>query len=1099
MLTLILGRGKSGKTTMLLNRVKECPAMGMAQRIIIVPDQLSHETERNLSRLCGDEISFVSEVLSFNRLANRVFSLYGGGARKSIDNAGRLLTANLALSALRQELKVFAPVAGRAEFLSAMVNMIDELKTYTVGPEMLTKASNATGGMFAEKLKELALILGAYDASISQGSLDPRDRMSLLHKKLSEGDYAKDRHFFVDGFTDFSLQDMNILRTLLQQSGNMTVSVLCDGLESQDPLFAPGRSTARDFIAMAQSLEQEVLILTADYQRDIPEDLRFLEAQLFTYSEETTSLSSEHIHLLSASDPLEEARQCISKIKQLAISGYRWRDMMIAVTDTELYQPIFEILCKSAEVPIYTTKKSSVTSNSVIRFFLLGLEAAAEGMETETVLAYLKTGYSGITDDLCDAIENYAITWAVRGSKWSVPWTQHPEGYDGKFTDDITTELQILSSEKDRVIAPLLHLSSGLKSAGNVEAMVRQLYFFLEETSLYDKLNNQLELMTADGLLEEAQEMAQIYEILLSCLEQTVAVMGELKMNPRELLKVMELALSQYEVGTIPATLDHISFGDISSLRGKEPKFLFVLGAVEGNLPSVNVGKSLLTEQERIRLEKEHQIRLAPDTEGALERQLLQIYSAFTAPTLGLYISYPLEDSGEAKQPSYLVERIEHLYPNVKTREAATVFITEDDAAQEYLLSVGEPERLAMMELINRIAKEETLLQTAIDGAYSAAKDRNMDVSKETAKEIFGLPVRLTASKLDALGNCPLSFFVNYGLRAKLRKEATFDAAEFGTFVHHVLEKSVKELSQGDMSTEIPLETAEQLVNKYMSGYLEERTGGEISDRDAYLFDRNSREATLLVQEISDEFANSDFRPEGFELKFGRGGEMEPLAVSGKEGTGILEGMVDRLDRYTSPYGDFLRVVDYKSGSKKFDFTELYGGVGMQMLLYLFALQKGGKWGDVPAGVLYSPAKRKFSSSDTPQDEPAPPNKRSGLVLGEEYVLNAMEHGDGFRYLPVKLTKTGYGDYAITREQMEILRNFVEKRMGEAVDHILTGDFSPKPFYRGRSHDPCSWCDYKEVCQKDDKYKLKYYQDTLKPKEFWEKAGGDGNVENDAD
>lgn len=1100
MLTLILGRSKSGKTTMLLNKVKECPAMGMAQRIVIVPDQISHETERLLSKLCGDEISYVSEVLSFNRLASRVFSIYGGAAKKTLDSAGRLLTANLALSAIRHDLKVFAPAAGRTEFLSSMVSMVDEMKTYSVTPEMLVKASKNTTGLFSEKLKELALILGAYDAAVAQGFLDPRSKMNLLAKKLEEGDYARGRHFFVDGFTDFSVQDMSVLRILLQQSGDMTVTVLCDCLDGSDPLFDPGRKTARELIAMAKSLGQETEIFIADYCRDIPEDLLRLERDLFAYTSDSKPITSEHIHIYSASNVIEECRQCASELKKLALSGYRWRDMIVAAGDSAAYQPVMEMVFKSAGIPLYTTRKTNVTSNSAVRFFLLGLEAAVEGMDTETVAAYLKTGYSGVSDDLCDAIENYAITWAVRGSKWSVPWSQHPEGYDGKFTEEITQELKTLSEEKDHAISPLLHLSAGLKSASNVRTMIHQLFGFMEETKLYETLSSRIEGLTADGHLEEAQEMAQIYEILLSCLEQTVSVLGDVKITSRELLKVLQLALSQYEVGTIPATLDHVSFGDIASLRGKEPKVLYVLGAIEGSIPSVSTGGSLLTERERSLLEQEHQIHLAPDAEGALQRQLLQVYSAFTAPRTHLYLSYPLEDGGEKKNPSYLIGRMNNLFSGASCDEPSALFLNAEDAAREYLLSVGDPDRAELMALINRIAKEDAELSNAIDGAYNAASERNMNLDTETAKSIFGLPVKLTASKLDSLGNCPLSFFLDYGLKARKRKEATFDAAEYGTFVHHILEKAVCELSRGDMSQEISPETAEQLVEKYMEGYLEDRTGGEITSRDAYLFDRNSQETTLLLQEISNEFANSDFRPEGFELKFGRGGEMEPLTIEGTKGTGMLEGLVDRLDRYTSEYGDFLRVVDYKSGTKKFDYTELYGGVGMQMLLYLFALQKGGKWGDVPAGVLYFPAKRAFTSSDMPpEEEERKPTKRSGLVLGEEYVLDAMEHGDDFRYLPVKQSKTGYGDYAISREQMELLRKFVETRIAQAVDKILTGNFSPEPFYRGRSHDPCAWCDYRSVCQKDDKYKLKYYHDTLKPKDFWEKAGGEANGENDAD
>lgn len=170
MLTLITGRGKSGKTRLLLEAVKACPTTQMASRIVLVPEQLSHETERLLSELCGDSISFTAEVLSFTRLCDRVFARSGGGARPILDQGGRILTARLALDGIRPQLKVFGAAAGKPEFLGSMVSMVDELKSYGVTTEILTDASHNTTGLFSEKLSELALILGCLRGRHRTGS-----------------------------------------------------------------------------------------------------------------------------------------------------------------------------------------------------------------------------------------------------------------------------------------------------------------------------------------------------------------------------------------------------------------------------------------------------------------------------------------------------------------------------------------------------------------------------------------------------------------------------------------------------------------------------------------------------------------------------------------------------------------------------------------------------------------------------------------------------------------------------------------------------------------------------------------------------------------
>lgn len=1104
MLTLILGRGKSGKTTELLQAVKACPATGMAERIVIVPEQLSHQTERQLSQMCGDAISFTAEVLSFTRLASRVFSIYGGGARQSLDKGGRILTARLALDSIRSQLKVFASAAGKAEFLSSMVSMIDEFKSYGVTPQILADASRQVEGQFSEKLLELSLILGSYEAVMAQGTCDPRDKLTLLRQKLMEEDYAKGRHFFVDGFTDFSRQELDILFWLIRRGESVTVTLPCDGLESDAALFAPGQETAQRLCRMSEEAGKTVQVRQTTFARNLPRELTYLEENLYHYQVPAYDVPAEAITLVIGQSRLEECRHCAAVLKQAAMAGMRFRDMMVAAGDTSGYGPMLEAVCRDSGVPLYTGRKTPITAHPATAFLLCALEAAAEDMETETVTAYLRTGFAGVTQDDCDALENYAYTWAIRGSRWQKAFSEHPDGYDGRFTEETAVRLRELNRIREIAIGPLLRLRTGLRTAGNTLGQLEVVHSFLEETKLYEQVTKRLETLTAQGRQEEAQEMAQVYNALMECLQQTAGVLGKTAQSAGELLRILSLCLEQYELGTIPAALDCVQFGALNAVRGSEPKLLYVLGANEGIIPKAVSGGSLLTEQERSVLLNELDIDLAPDSEGALRRELLQLYSALTAPKEKLYLSCAAADGGESLQPSFIFERLKKLFPQCGVAFGGVLdALTASELAELYFIA-EQMGNAPLQTAIFRAAEEIPDLAQRIETARRAIDPRQEQVSRQLSEQLFGAPVALTASRLDELGNCPMSFFLNYGLKARERKQAEFDAAEFGTFLHYILEKTVRELSQEQRYDPLTPEESRELVESYMGPYLSERMQDQenLTARQKYLYGRNRQEATELLIELSREFAQSEFHPCAFELQFGEGKAQPALQVEGERGVGHLDGMVDRADLWKSPQGDYLRIVDYKSGTKSFDYTDLNRGVGMQLLLYLFALEKSGiaqtTEHPMPAGAMYFPAKRKIESADGPlsREEAEALRKKgsvkpSGLVLADETVLEAMEKDLEGNYIPVKKKKTGLGDYAVSSQQMKLLQTFIEKQMGKAVDQILEGGFSPDPYYRGRSHDPCNWCRFGDVCQKDQKFRLEHYVQPLKAEDFWKQIGGD--------
>ena len=367
--------------------------------------------------------------------------------------------------------------------------MIDELKTNMVPPERLREASRQVEGAFAQKLLELSLILGAYNAAMAQGACDPRDKLTLLARKLRETDYAASRYFFVDGFTDFSQQELDVLEILLSKSKGVTVTLPCDSLPDGERLFDPGRETASRLLRMARSLGQETRTMTADHVRPLPGELRYLEQNLYRYQAPAYKGRCTAVTLTEAADPLTECRHCAASLKRAAMQGIRWREMMVAAGDTQRYGPLMDAVCREYGIPFYTGMRAPITAQPAAAFLLCALEAAVEGMETDTVLAYLRTGYSGVSPDECDALENYAYTWAIRGSKWQKTWTEHPDGYDGRFTEDTQAQLDQLNALRQKAVGPLLRLSTGLKNAGNTRGQIEAIYRFLEEVQLWQQVS----------------------------------------------------------------------------------------------------------------------------------------------------------------------------------------------------------------------------------------------------------------------------------------------------------------------------------------------------------------------------------------------------------------------------------------------------------------------------------------------------------------------------------------------------------------------------------------------------------------------------------
>ena len=1083
MLHLLLGTDWTANRDEILRRVSLDVRNEKENRILMVPELVSHETERLLCAYAGDTASRFAEVLSFTRLARRVADLYGSSAEESLDAGGRVVAMAAAVKRLSSVLKAYASAETKPEFLTGLIDAVDEFKRCCISSQDLENASQAAEGALAEKIHELALILESYDAVCAAGKRDPREQETLLLEQMLQHDFARTHVFYIDGFPDFTRQHMAILELLIRQSPDVTISLNCDSVGSGLLAFEKAGDTAAQLVRMAHAAGQEVKIekIAAPDRPLVNMRDRLFQGQIHTGS-------CSDLKVFRADSPHQETLCAAEQILELVRSGCRYRDITVICADLGTYRPLVQLIFHRCGIPVYLTGTEDILQKSVISTVLSALDAALGGFEQRAVLRYLRSVLSPVDPDTCDLVENYAIVWAIRGKRWQEKWNYHPDGLSGVFDDASENRLNLINAAREAAITPLVQLTEAFRTAKNLSEQVLAMYQFLQQIELESRLDALAEQMDASGDNRSAQILDQLWEILIGAMEQMHDVLGSTKWEAETFQRLFQLLLSQYQVGTIPPVLDAVQCGQVSAMRLHQQKHLIVLGAQEGNLPCYNGSSGVLTDQERVAMRNLG----VPLTGGAMEgiqAEFAEIYGVFC----GAMETVTVYSSGA--QPSFVCRRLAELAGGEETAHANLGAALVDPFEAAAFLA----------ECNDDVSAEQLGLQQYFDEICSGKNYCLGKVDRHRIDKLYGKRLQLSASQIDRQAECRLSYFLKYGLRAKERKEATVDPAEFGTYVHAVLEKTAKRVVELGGFPQVSLEQTQEIAKHYSDEYAAEHFSQLESERLTYLFRRNGQELSFVVQELWEELQQSGFQPAGFEVNFGSYDGLPAIDVHGKTMDAILRGFVDRVDTWKQHGNDYYRVVDYKTGKKDFDYCDVFNGVGLQLLLYLFALQESGKQvvGEqpVPAGVQYFPARVPYVTTDgrlsaeEVEKLRAKELKRKGLLLHDAEVLQAMEPGDNPRRTDYALKKDGTmtGDLA-DREQLKLLRNFLRKLLGELVDDIASGNIQPNPYTRGTSHSACTYCPYGAVCHKEEVEGRRNYK-TMSAQRFWEEIGKemDGN------
>lgn len=1078
MLRLLIGTDWIANRNAILNYMSGAVAKRNPGQILIVPELISHDMERRLAETAGDICSRYAEVLSFSRLARRISESVGSKAVECMDNGGRVVVMAAAVRQLVGKLKSYASVETRPEFLVGLVEAVDEFKRCCISADDLKAASERAEGQFAQKLEELSLILQTYDALTARGKRDPRDQMTWVLEQLESIDFASEHTFYVDGFPDLTRQHFAIVEHLLLNSRQVTISLNCDEPGSKKMAFEKAGQTALAILNFVRknNIPYEVEVISPDPVRLQPvRDLLF-QGNIYPLHE-----ISDRLRVFRADTVHEECLGAAVRVLDLVRNGFRYRDVGIVCADPAAYNDAVRYVFDRCNIPVYRSGTDDVLQKSVINALLSALTAALNGFDRQDVFRYMKSVICTIDQDICDRIENYSILWNISGSRWLNPWIHHPDGLAGIKSEESDKELKILEEARVLLVKPLELLRDGFRSATTLADEVLCIYHFLEEIRFAETLNDLANRMDLEGDNRSAQILNQLWDILLEALEQLHDVLGDTSWDGDSFTRLFSLLLSQYDVGTIPTVLDSVSVGPVSAMRCHQVRHLIVLGMQEGFMPGYAGTGSILSDREREQL-RELDIPLTGGGMEGLQSEFAEIYGVFCGATDSILASC------NVSQPSFLYSRLATMAGGAQKYDRLDAkALTDPKEAAAYLASY-RAEKIA----------SELGLSSEYDAYVSKSEFELGAVSAEQIRKLYGNRLNLSASQIDKQADCRFSYFLKYGLRAKELKEATVDPAEFGTYFHAVLERTARRVMELGGFHVVSVEETVELAVQFSSEYIAERFGALDSSRIAYLFERNIQELIFLVQELWTELHFSEFAPALFEVSFGDGKTMPAVQIPDAVMPAQIGGFVDRVDKWFDGRNNYFRVVDYKSGEKSFDYCDVFNGMGLQMLLYMFALEQ---WGErvlgshpIPVGVQYFSARFLHLNFDLrltdeeAETERADKLKRKGLILSDEDVMYAMEPDGAPARLKAGKNKNGdiVGDVA-TRDQFNKLRKYIFNVLRRLVDDISSGRVDPNPYTRGGSHNACRFCPYSAVCHSATVPGRRNYQ-AMKSNRFWEEV-----------
>lgn len=1092
MIRFLYGNDREKADAALLGYLKEHAARG-ERAVLLVPEQETVSAERRMVTALPPSAQLTFEVSNFTRLANRIFRHVGGlGYRYATPAVEKLLMWHT-LRHLAPRLTEYGEhAAANLHLCDLMLAAVSQFKAYCVSPEKLAEATQAlgSGDPLGQKLADLSLVFATYEGELYRRFADAKDDVSRATKLLVENkSLFSDTHVYISSFTDFTGQELQMIRALMEICPSLTVALPLSRHGDTGIHLASAAATEERLFQMAKALGK-----TVNSQRIAEEKpktaLEILRRDLFDLNKDSAPMGlaeGGEIVLTVAANPYEEAEYAATLIAEAVRGGARYRDFVLILRDATDAVGIIDASLEREGIPFYLSERTDVTVRPLIKLLLFALRIKRYGWKREDVVGYLKTGLTGIPADDVNLFEEYAEVWHIGGRKvFESPFTMNPDGYADRTSSRAVRILEGANRARAAFTPELCAYFEALDGAETATDLAAATYDFLLSLNVPETMKARAVAHLEAGERREAEESTRLWGVVVDALETLGQTLGDQPLDVAAFADALMLVFKSTDIGAIPTSADEVMIGSAATLRADPPRFAVVMGLNDGVFPRVSTDKGLLSDAEKRRL-KDLGIELSANLATTASDELFYVHRALSLPRERLYLSYTKTASdGRALEPSIAITRVKALFPWLKDAadygaKRATDKMFTREAAILRLRELSSDEREAVLPLLCRSKGDEE----RIENLSLPVTDTDASVTPARAATLFP-DSSFSPTRLEQFVSCKFAYYCDRILRLRREPTDTLDAAAVGTFIHYVLEKTLAAITGGDKEfADYTEEEVDAIVCESVAAYRAHllTVGGGITPRAEGLLSRLTSLARIVVSSLIAEFADSRFRPAFFELDLSGGDNKTD--VKGRDGVRIpLSGKVDRVDYYRAEDGEvYLRVADYKTGQKTFEREDIAKGYSLQMPLYLMALCEGKhpmlakKLGlpphtsFKPAGVTYLSTAVGNETTKTRIEKSAALKsaasrlKRNGLLPDSEELLNAISLSNNKDILGSEKTRK---ERMLSTKDFEALFEELTDTVSRIAGEMKSGAATIAPTTHNE-RTPCRFCAYAAVCRAADK------------------------------
>ncbi len=1104
-LRFFFGPSGSGKSRQLYQEIMERSLQEPGKNfLIIVPDQFTMQTQKDLVTLHERGGILNIDVLSFGRLSHRILDEVGESDTPVLDDTGKSLVLQKVALNMKEQLPTLGGHLHKQGYIHEIKSAISEFMQYGISPADMPKLIEYSHkrGALVHKLRDLAALYQGFQDYINGKFITTEETLSVLCRSLEKSKLMEQSVVVFDGFTGFTPIQNRVIQEILRLSEETIVSLtLGEGenpyqMDGEQRLFHLTKKTVLDLEKLAAEVGaprgQDVFVTPQGQDRfAFSPALRSLEQNLFRYEVRPFTQEQDSIHLMEMTTPVQEVHQVGLKIQELIREkGMQYRDIALITGDLESYAPYVESEFSQMGIPCFIDRTRGIVLNPMTEYITSALQLFLKDFSYEAVFHYLRSGLSDITLQEADELENYVIQTGVRGyGKWSRLFV-HKTAAGGEEDDTFLR----LNGIRERMMEQLACLHG--KKRDTVANYVNQLYDFLVANQVQEKLVRLEKMFTERGELWRAREYAQIYRLVMDLLGQIYELLGTENISLQEFADILEAGFLEIQVGTIPQNVDRVVVGDMERTRLKQVKALFFLGVNDGNIPKSASKGGIISDMDREFL-RESDMELAPSPRQQMFIQRLYLYLNLTKPSHYLYVSYAkVNREGKSIRPAYLVEVMQKLFPVLlveypQNRPVLDMVVTPGEGV-DYLAQglclfargMNSEEEEAFYTLYEAYGEGEEHLKIRkrlTDAAFKRYRDTGL--SRQVARALYGMILENSVSRLETYASCAYHHFLRYGLSLKEREEFGFESVDMGNVFHAVLEQFADRLSQSEYTWfDFPIEFGQTQVQEALEAYAAQY--GETilysSARNEYAITRMGRVLTRTVLTLQEQLKKGEFTPDAYEMSFHYADKLESINVAlSAEEKMRLKGRIDRIDTAEDEEHIYVKVIDYKSGGRQFDLAALYYGLQLQLVVYMNAALEleAKKHPDkeiVPAALLYyhiedptveSPVEL---SEDELNGQILEKLKMKGVVNAEEGIVEKLDKYMGSKsdVIPVERKKDGSfsaRSSVMTGEELKTISEYVNYKVKTIGQEILAGRIEVDPYEKGQAQ-ACTYCAYKKVC-----------------------------------